>query len=169
MNTEQSIPKYCSSSIFLCFIPHPSMLSINLQQPWLLTFCFVLPAFPSLLSSTYCIYFSHSTPLITNIPLSFHLHPSLPTSWNSPLLLNTPLLFLSVILPPLVSVLLFLYLSSSSSFLDTSRVTWTSQIGVSSPLSTSVFPLTLFLLILLTIFYFFSVSLVLFLSPSLIY
>lgn len=53
----------------------------------------------------------------------FHLSPSLPSRvQSSPSFMNVPLLLLSVLLPPLVSVLLSLPLSSHPSFLDTSRV-----------------------------------------------
>lgn len=53
----------------------------------------------------------------------FHLSPSLPSRVQiSPSFMNVPLLLLSVLLPPLVSVLLSLPLSSHPSFLDTSRV-----------------------------------------------
>jgi len=147
------------------FHPKSFNKNIDLQQPLLLAICFILPLFLSSLPSTYFIYFSHNNSinplsLLSHSPtISIHSsHP--PRVHSSPLLVNMPLLLLSVILPPLVFFPLFLPLSLSPSFLDRSRVTWTFQIGVSTLLSTSLFFSHSFPLTLLTIFYFF------FLSPS---
>lgn len=73
---------------------------------------------------------------------SISIHPSFPPSKSSNFTLvaeSASTSLLSVILPPLVSIFPLLQLSSSPAFLDTSRVTWTFQIGVSTRLSTSLF------------------------------
>lgn len=126
---------------------------------------FVLSSFHLQLPGLYSTYLNihNSTNLLSLIfhssAISIH-PPSLPVQ-ISPSQLNTPALPLSVILPPLVLIPPFPQLSSSSAFLDTSRVTWTFQIGVSILRTTSLFFSLFFPLTLLTVFniFFFSAPL----------
>lgn len=128
------------------------------------TICCVLPVFLFTLPSTcfiFIFYFSHNNSInllsLLSHSLTISIHPSHPPTVHSSLsLVNVPLLLLSGILPSLVFILLFLPHSLSPSFLDTSRVTWTFEIGVSTLLSTSLFLSHFFPLTLLTIFYIFS-------------